>query len=522
MNRCENRWLPAGIFFGERFFWVTVLVGGIVLTGCGGGSAETPVTPTPVTPVTPATPVTPTYSQTTSGVVYERSDVVAYTADFVPAAGLGNAQIGLGGVTASTAQTGAYSIKTTLTPSTNATMLTASGTGYMQSWYPWFPEDTAKAVTVGLYPQIQAVPRPGFVKGVTMMDAGGWMPKIYSEGLIAPTMERVRNTMSGNLVAHVDAFWVTRFDPATNSVSIGPDGWGMGTRAFYETVVGQAKSRGLQFMMLTTLTAAYPGDSALNANYKVRFSIPVSNTAFWDAFFAAWQPLLVERATFARDLGVEYLALGFNLAYLSRLEPSRWRGLVQAIRATGYTGKIVYFGLTSLDLGAFELSDVDPAFPALFDAIGINIVSLVTKTNSSEVLDKAQTRARMRSSVSAFLNTVTKYPVPIILRVTTPSVFGGVSSNEYIEPTIASNPISLQRTRDYQQQADAYQAIAEVINSAPAGNGRVMGLLSSGYWYRDDPHTSGLGQANDAAFDKSANTRGKPAEAVLSWWFQKW
>jgi hypothetical protein len=113
-------------------------------------------------------------------------------------------------------------------------------------------------------------------------------------------------------------------------------------------------------------------------------------------------------------------------------------------------------------------------------------------------------------------------PVPIILRVTTPSVFGGVSYAEYIEPTLGVPTLAPQRTRDYQQQADVYQGIAEVINGMPTGNGRVMGLLSSGYWYRDDPHSSGVGATGDAAFDKSANTRGKPAEAVLSSWFQRW
>ena len=74
------------------------------------------------------------------------------------------------------------------------------------------------------------------------------------------------------------------------------------------------------------------------------------------------------------------------------------------------------------------------------------------------------------------------------------------------------------------QQADVYQALAEVINATPTGAGNVMGILSWGYAFSDDylSWTPVSGPAFAFAFDKSANVRGKPSEAVLNWWFNKW
>jgi len=67
-----------------------------------------------------------------------------------------------------------------------------------------------------------------------------------------------------------------------------------------------------------------------------------------------------------------------------------------------------------------------------------------------------------------------------------------------------------------------YQALAEVINERP-GDNRILGLVSWGYLWHDDYARAGnFSQPNSAAFDKSANVRGKPAEAVLRWWFQRW
>jgi hypothetical protein len=100
-----------------------------------------------------------------------------------------------------------------------------------------------------------------------------------------------------------------------------------------------------------------------------------------------------------------------------------------------------------------------------------------------------------------------------------PSVFGGVVHPEFIEPCIESacNSLAPLRTRDYQQQADAYQALAEVVNATPMGPGRVMGMITTQYWYFDDFFSNGRSD-----YSKINSVRGKPAEAVLAYWWKGW
>ena len=87
----------------------------------------------------------------------------------------------------------------------------------------------------------------------------------------------------------------------------------------------------------------------------------------------------------------------------------------------------------------------------------------------------------------------------------------------------AAGSTALQRTRDYQQQADFYEALAEVVNATPAGTGpgRILGLATFGYMWGGDMTEDSNGPGS-TAFDRSASVRGKPAEAVLSWWFKRW
>jgi hypothetical protein len=66
----------------------------------------------------------------TSGVVYLRSDTIAYPANYVPASGLPNARIALSGKSVVTDAKGAFAIPSSTTPTTNYLPLAASLAGY--------------------------------------------------------------------------------------------------------------------------------------------------------------------------------------------------------------------------------------------------------------------------------------------------------------------------------------------------------------------------------------------------------
>ncbi|HUQ47884.1 MAG TPA: hypothetical protein VM053_06515 [Gemmatimonadaceae bacterium] len=479
---------------------------------CGGG-ADTP--PGQV----PTGPGSPTPAQVTRVLAYLRTDTSAYAPAVAGVTNVTGAQVSLGTVTGTMPATGTLSLSTTVAPTVNLQPLDVTAPGYQATTYPWFAADTAQAVAMGMYPSVTVLPRPGFVKGIDFMDSGGGLATIYQNGRHAMVMDRVKALLGANLVRTNEAFDVTKFNTATNTVEMTVDPFNVYDRAVYANLVSQARARGLQFEMgleIGTFGRKLSAEDA--ANFAGRFTIPVTNTAFWDAYFAAFRPLVLDRAAIARDLGIEYLDL-WNLQGLIRPESSRFQKLVADIRALGYTGKLIYFYNAGVETGFPEWNSVDAGFRALWDINGVSIRTVVAKADASEVLADAQPRSRMRTSVSNALNTLASRPQPIIIMMRVPSVFGGIVHPEFIEPCIvpACNSLAPLRTRDYQQQADAYQAVAEVVNATPIGNGRVMGMISAQYWYYDDFFSGGI---ND--YSKINSVRAKPAEAVLSWWWKRW
>ena len=521
-HRIEGSRLPRscdeGLSAFVRRIVVIACVLSLVAAACGGGTESTPVTTSP--PLPPPPPPSP--AQVIDGSVYLRSDTIAYPPAFTPTTPLANAQVSLSGVSTTTAANGAFALQVNIAAINDFVPLTVSTPGQIPSVHPWRHAELGQPVAVGLYPEVAVTPRPAFAKGIILMDAGGWMPAWYQAGSAFSTIDRARDVAGANLAAYVDQFQVTDINLTSNAVTITPEVWNgyqMGTRQHYEELVGRARGRGMQFMMLLSLFPSGPAASV----YSTLGTIPVSNIAFWDAYFGAWQARVLEKTAIARDLNIEYVTIGMNLGYLSRLEPARWRALVTAIRAQGYSGKLAYFGNAATTRGFYELADKSPEFLELFDLIGVGISNGI-QASPGDILDKAQSRARMRTDLGTLLDRVRAklgaLPINIVVILSTPSVHGGVSTQEYIEPALGTSSIALQRTRDYQQQADLYQAAAEVINASPLGNGRVMGLLSWGYtWTNDLTFGNSL---NTAAFDRSANVRGKPAEAVLKWWFERW
>ncbi len=489
-----------------------------MIIGCGGGGGTEPASSTPPTAPPPAS--TPPTSL--SGVVYVRSDTVAWPADVAGTPGTTNVSVTLNSATASTAGNGTWSLQAVIPATPDALPVTATVSGYMPSWSPWRLVDAGQAIAIGLYPERPVTPRPqGFIKGITFHDGGGWAVDWFNAGLTAPTIARMHNTVGANLVAFPDMLSLTQMDVATNTVTITNETGGLGVRAHYEAMVSQARSNGMTFMMM--LSVQPRADAA--AAFSTLFQIPVTNTAFWNAFFTAYRTRVLEKAVIARDLGIEYFAVGFNQSYLSRCDASLWRDLVRDVRALGYTGKVMYVGAVDPTIGFHEVAVAPAEFPGLFDLLGFKFSAGVTAARG-EVLAKAQPRSRMRTDLRTALDRINTVMAssgkPYFLMGSFPSVFGAASTREYIEPCLTCNPIASTYQRDYMQQADLYQALAEVINERP-GDTRIAGLVSWGYLWHDDFSRAGnFSAANSAAFDKSATVRDKPAEAVLKWWFQRW
>jgi hypothetical protein len=493
-----------------------VLAAFLLCTGCGSGGD--PVGTTPPTTVPPVT----TAPTVVNGSVYIRSDTVAWPADGSGVPGLSNVPVTLGSTTANTASSGGFSLQAVIAATPDAIPVTATAPGYMTAWSPWRVVDATQPIAIGVYPERTVSPRAsGFLKGVSLHDASAWGVDWFNSGLTGPTIARMRNTVGANVVVFPDMLSLTQMDTATNTAVITNESFGLGVRAHYETMVAQARSNGMAFMMVLSIQ---PRGAALTP-FSTIFQVPATKTAFWTVFFAAYRARVLEKAAIARDLGIEYLAVGFNESYLSRLDVSLWQNLVRDVRAIGYTGKVVYVAGIGMPNNFYELASAPAGFPALFDLFGFTFSAGVTG-GRGEVLANAQPRTRMRTDLRAAFDRMNQFLAAsgrnYFLVASFPSVFGAAVVREFIEPCLSCSQVAASYTRDYMAQADLYQALAEVINERP-GDARIAGVVTWGYLWHDDYSRAGnFSAANSAAFDKSANVRDKPAEAVLKWWFQRW
>jgi len=302
--------------------------------------------------------------------------------------------------------------------------------------------------------------------------------------------------------------------------------WRMMNASEYGVLVADAHSKGLQFMMWlgvmddgksTQLDGKSYGDIIYGGSVK-------ASSSFWNAWFSEYRKYVKQYAAIAQNLGVEYICLGHDLGYAinkgnftSEAEVlDHWKDLIYAITAeAGYTGKLMYFcGSKPYPAGSESWGDDDlPAgFINLLDYMGYAIQDAHAMFNPS-VND-------LKVSFNNLLTHLSSISRPAIIMIRTPSVDGGTSFGTFIEPLIEVNPVANSHNMNLAQQADLYHALLETINGTPTGTGRVMGIVSWNYHYLDNYHR---GNSNDyqMAMDKASNIRGKPAEAICKFWFDR-
>jgi hypothetical protein len=293
--------------------------------------------------------------------------------------------------------------------------------------------------------------------------------------------------------------------------------WRMMNETEYAALANDAHAKGLAFMVW--LGVIDGGDPTY---WDLVYSDDVLSRSFWDDWFSEYVKYAVQYAAMAEKLGIEYVNLGHDMGYATGTSRfaggaaeslARWTKLVSAIRAV-YHGKVTYFGGVDITDDYYEDEGYPEGFVGLFDAVGLNIQSASPTFNPSQ--------DEMKGALSGLLDRYTGWTRPVFIMVRTPSVDGGTSFEDFMEPLLEVNHTAEAHAMNVWQQADIYEALYEVVNGRPAGNGQVGGVFSWGYNYLDDYLTApGQGpNGTDAAMamDKSGNIRGKPAEAVMKFW----
>lgn len=463
------------------------------------------------------------------GEVYLRSDSVPLGTNQESGIPIVGSTVKLGNGLNLTDSNGFFSSTNSVENTQKTTLLISEAAGYITSWKKLQYAESG-LINVGLYPEISVKARPGFLSGAYTWDPNGMDSyfRIHEQNLYVPTIETIKSRTGSNIVGIADPAFIVSYDIASAKVVLKKTTkyLTMLPRKKYEEYVTAAHSRGLKFML--TL-GVYPDVGVSSQPY----GIDSSHKEFWDAWFAAYTPIVREYSEIARDTGIDYLSLGMNLGYMSSLPVSYWRDLVSVVRSTGYKGRLLYQAMAFPKYGANESDWFNGAgnawtseekisrrieFASLFDFIGINIYDV---SQSDSPLTRS--RSDMRNDIKKILDKLTDLPVPVIVQIGTPSTAGGAVRGEYIEPCLPCDSLAPQRGIDVDQQADAYQALSEVVNETDTGNGRVMGILSWGYWFTEDDYEwkSPDGRSYPNSFDKSASIRGKPAESVLRWWTAK-
>jgi hypothetical protein len=514
----------AGVNIMRKIILALAMVLVIVFTaGCNATSPSvslppaTSSAPTPTHSTAPTTTVKPQPPAVVSGLIYNRDADTTFTVDTAPAAlALSGAAVTIGSDNIVTDASGNYNFAN-VTPGFHA--VTVVKDGYIPTTVSWnFVSGQSYTFNIGLYKAPAAItPRPGFINGIITWDAGGWLiDYYYTRGLFPPTYSAAKQQAGGNLVTVSDPVFVREVDTGhvvMSNVSASGSYWRMMNETEYTALVNDAHSKGLKFMLWLGVME----EGKLPYNDIVYTGGPRADS-FWDSWFSEYQKYTLQYAAMAQKLGMDYINLGHDMGYANGQSHfsggaadslARWQKLVAAIRAV-YSGRVTYFGGTSAVDNYYEDNDYPPGFVDLFDAVGINVQSVNAAFNP--------TLAELKASVTSLLDRYTDWNVPVFIMVRTPSVDGGTGMETYIEPLLAVNHEADKHGMNLFQQADVYEAFYEVVNSRPAGPGQVMGVFPWGYNYLDDYLNVPGKYDGQMAMDKSANVRGKPAEAVLKFW----
>lgn len=319
--------------------------------------------------------------------------------------------------------------------------------------------------------------------GACVMHLDGWEGP-YDAGKAGALFERLRS--SGARAVSLPAFvWTDSLD----STSLRPwDGAPAGRRDLI-SAIREARARGLSVFVKPHVEIGRGGKRVESAwRGEIRFEDPAAAAAW----FASYRSFLVDLARLSEREDVEMLAIGLELAGLSRSWPDEWLRLIAAVREV-YSGKLTYCANWWGEFGETQLW-------SRLDLLGVQAFAPLSSNPRAEDDELAEGARRI---VAGWREEAARWGKPLVL-----TEFGFKSSPAaWVEPWQwrggAARP-------EAQQRAHA-ALLGELTRQTPTGE--TTWLAGSFVWlYEAAGPAPGV---SDAGFSPG----GKPAEALLeAWW----
>ncbi len=351
-----------------------------------------------------------------------------------------------------------------------------------------------------------------FIAGIALKDFGfpGWAKK-YT----ASTLDAVRNSAAKWVSVHYFNSYTSTGTPTIAS-SYKSDGYSSNQAKLdeYKYVIQEAKKRGYKICLISSLFfGEMLGGLSVEEEVALNESLYIAHSNDWyDNWFNSYKERLTELANLANESGVDMLALGWNITYVtgdvkgSYDVTSKWKEIINDLRKI-YKGKIILPETTN-GYDNNYLKGIEGLFNDL-DYISLHLTMDGLKGFSGkkyiEDIDEIKTTFKIIFSTFGFSRYYQYYGKKTIIFTTVTSstrCFEGVWFEEMVE-----QPGLIQ---DFDAQKNVYQAMFDVLSSTDW----IGGTFPWGYWWKDDFYKNEDGN-NTYSFDKGASIRKKPSEEVV-------
>jgi hypothetical protein len=358
--------------------------------------------------------------------------------------------------------------------------------------------------------------KPGFVKGHTLMDAGGNIPAAAKSGYLWSTFDAMKED-GGEYVAY-DYYWAYRNTSAPEIVDEAAAGmWNAADENTIGLMADEAHKQGLEFALYTELEwtvmpGEFPtGDNDAYMKYQENKwtqgqktvqemadrlaknpADPAANE-YWDRWFTQFGNFMQKSAEIAEKHNIGMLALGKQIdGAMIPANEQRWRALIADVRK-------VYHGKLTQVLFTDEWSDPESQVPWI-DDLDVITIYYYNRFSDAERPSLAELESAMDSfNRKQFDPLYAKYKKPIIFLLPFQSR-DHAAGQAWFEPMATAPSVR----QDFLAQADLYEAFFSSMADEPWCGG----AMTWGYWIEP-------GFNPKYSFEKSSSVRGKPAALVI-------